>query len=156
MSSDHAERRAAIHDHLSLTLEQVGLPRAMARVYSALILAEGEGLSTSELMEALDISKASVTNAMQLLLGFELVQRYRVRGSREAHYRVLKNKWGPIMARKFAGISQVRKSSEEALAFADTQAARERLEEMRDVYSFFERELSDVMDRWDNRHEEER
>jgi DNA-binding transcriptional regulator GbsR (MarR family) len=143
-------------DHLSLTLEGAGFPRSMARVYSALMLAEGEGLSTSELMETLGISKASITNSMQLLLSVDLVQRYRVRGSREAHYRILKDKWGPIMARKFTGISAVRKSAEEALGLLESPAARERLEEMRDVYSFFERELSDVMTRWDTRHEEER
>jgi DNA-binding transcriptional regulator GbsR (MarR family) len=106
-------------------------------------------------METIGISKASVTNAMQLLTGVDLVQRYRVRGSREAHYRVLKDKWGPIMGRKFAGIAQVRRSAEEALAIADSGPARERLEEMVDVYAFFERELTDVMKRWETRHEEE-
>ena len=91
-TDDHS--RSEVLDHLSLTLESSGFPRSMARVYSALTLAEGEGLSTSELMESLGISKASITNSMQLLLGIDLVQRYRVRGSREAHYRVLKDRWG--------------------------------------------------------------
>ncbi len=128
----------------------------MARIYSALTLAEGEGLSTSELVESLGISKASITNSMQLLLGFDLVQRYHVRGSRQAHYRVLKGKWGAIMTRKWAAIGAVRSSAEEALEFTDSPAARARLEEMRDVYAFFENELSEVTKRWNTRHEEER
>lgn len=146
----------ALLDRLVLTLEASGFPRPMARVYAALMLAEGEGLSTSELMARLDISKASITNAMQLLLSVDLAERYRVRGSREAHYRILKGKWGPIMARKFAGISMVRDTAGSALAEAPSEAARERLQEMYDVYSFYEQELARVMERWEARREEER
>jgi DNA-binding transcriptional regulator GbsR (MarR family) len=156
MPAEQQARRVAVQDRLALTLEAAGFPRPMARVYAALMFAEGEGLATSELMDALGISKASVTNAMQLLTGVDLVQRYRVRGSREAHYRILKDRWGQIMARKFAGIAEVRRSAEDALAMAGSAAARERLEEMRDVYLFFETELSGVMRRWDERHKEER
>jgi hypothetical protein len=143
-------------DRLVSTLEASGFPRPLARVYAALMLAEGEGLSTSQLMASLAISKASITNAMQLLLSMDLAERYRVRGSREAHYRMLKNRWGPIMARKFAGISMVRRTAEEALSAVSSPAARERLLELHDVYLFYEQELADVMTRWEARHKEER
>jgi DNA-binding transcriptional regulator GbsR (MarR family) len=153
------ERRpaeTALLDRLVSTLEAAGFPRPLARVYAALMLAEGEGLSTSELMARLDISKASITNAMQLLLSLDLAERYRVRGSREAHYRILKGKWGPIMARKFSGIAMVRRTAADALATAPSEAARERLQEMYDVYSFFEQEFDGIMARWNARAEEEK
>lgn len=107
-------------------------------------------------MTRLDISKGSITNAMQLLLSLDLAERYRVRGSREAHYRILKDRWGPLMARKFAGISMVRRTAEEALAAATTEPARERLQEMYDVYAFYEKELDGIMARWNARREEDR
>lgn len=153
MSSDG---RPYVHDEaldkLSTVLETAGFPHAMARVYAALTLAEGEGLSTTELVEKLDISRASVSNAMQFLMGTDLVERYRVRGTREAHYRMLKGKWGDILARKFAGTSYLVRAIEEAMAASPSDKARERLEEMHGVYAFFESELENVMQRYYERN----
>lgn len=140
-----------MHERLTRMLEEVGFPHTIARVYTALTLAGGEGLSTSDLVTELEISKASVSNAMQFLVGTELVERYRVRGSREAHYRILKGVWGPILAKKFAAVGYIRRTVEEAMALEPSDAARERLEEMHDVYSFFEREFEEVMNRWNER-----
>ncbi len=132
-------------------LEEVGFPHTIARVYTVLTLAEGEGLATSELIEELEVSKASVSNAMQFLVGIELVERYRVRGSRQSHYRILKDVWGTILAKKFAAIGYIRRTVEEAMALEPSDKARERLEEMHDVYSFFETEFEEVMSRWNER-----
>jgi len=148
---DRQRRRVALLDRLARVLEQVGFPHGIARVYSALTLADGEGLSTSELIEELGISKASVSSAMQFLVGTDLVERYRVRSSREAHYRIVKGRWGDILARKFAATSSVRSAVEEAMEAVDSPAACERLEEMREVYSFFEKEFEDVMKRFNER-----
>ncbi|MBW6469195.1 MAG: hypothetical protein K0B85_08575 [Coriobacteriia bacterium] len=150
-ADDREKRRAAMLDKLATVLEQAGFPHGMAKVYAALTLADGEGLSTSDLIEELGISKASVSNAMQFLVGTNLVERYRVRGSREAHYRILKGRWGDILARKFAATSYVRSVAEEAMSATDSPAACARLEEMRDVYAFFEQEFENVMQRFKER-----
>lgn len=139
-------------DRLSSMLEAVGFPHVIARVYAALTLAPGEGMSTTELVDALGISRASISNAMQFLVGTNLAERYRVRGTREAHYRMLKGKWGDILARKFAGTSSVVRALEEALAASPSEMARERLEEMHAVYVFFEREFEGVMQRFYERN----
>ena len=148
---DRDKRWRAMHERLTRMLEEVGFPHTIARVYTALTLAEGEGLSTSELVEELEVSKASVSNATQFLVGIDLVERYRVRGSREAHYRIVKGVWGTILARKFAAIGYIRLTVDEALALDPTDEARDRLEEMHDVYSFFEKEFEEVQNRWNER-----
>jgi DNA-binding transcriptional regulator GbsR (MarR family) len=148
---EREKRRTAALDKLAAVLEQVGFPHSMAKVYAALTLADSEGLSTGELTEELGISKASVSNAMQFLVGTDLVERYRVRGSREAHYRILKGRWGDIIARKFTATSYVRSVAEDAMTVVESPAARERLEEMRDVYAFFEQEFENVMERFNER-----
>jgi DNA-binding transcriptional regulator GbsR (MarR family) len=140
-----------MHERLSRMLEEVGFPHTVARVYTSLTLAEGEGLSTSELVDELQVSKASISHATQFLAGTSLVERYRVPGSREAHYRILKGVWGPILAKKFAAISYIRQTVDEAMELTDSELAMERLEEMHDVYSFFEREFEQVQARWDER-----
>jgi len=144
-------RQAELREKLARMLELVGFPHAISRVYAALTMAPGEGLSTSELMDELHISKAAITNAMQFLVGTELVERYRVPRSREAHYRILKGKWGDIMVKKFTATSYITSVVREAKGGTDSPLALERLNEMEDVYSFFEDEFKAVMDRWDER-----
>jgi len=141
-----------MHERLARMLEEIGFPHTVARVYTALTLAEGEGLSSSELVEELGVSKASVSNATQFLTGTELVERYRVRGSRETHYRIVKGVWGTLLAKKFAAIGYIRRTVEEALSLDPTEMAAERLEEMHDVYSFFENEFEEVKKRWNERN----
>ncbi|HKZ30154.1 MAG TPA: MarR family transcriptional regulator, partial [Acidimicrobiia bacterium] len=94
---DRDRRWRVMHERLTRMLEEVGFPHTIARVYTALTLAPGEGLSASDLAEELEISKASVSNATQFLAGIDLVERYRVRGSRKTHYRILKDVWGTIL-----------------------------------------------------------
>ena len=139
-------------ERLTRMLEEVGFPHTVARVYTALTLAEGMGLSTGELVDELEVSKASVSNATQFLVGTELVERYRVPGSREAHYRILKGVWGTILAKKFAAVGFIRKTVEEAMSLDPSEEAQERLEEMHSVYVFFEKEFEEVQRRWNERN----
>ena len=152
MSGDRGVAPSDSLERLSRMLEGVGFPHTIARVYAALTLAEGEGLSTTELVDALGVSRASISNAMQFLEGTELVERYRVRGSRESHYRMLKGRWGDVLARKIAATGYIRKIAEEVLATTTSPHARERLEEMHDVYAFFEQEFKGVIERFNERN----
>ena len=88
-----ADQRGEPIGRLSGLLEAVGFPHVIARVYAALTLAEGEGLSTTELIDQLGVPMASISNAMQFLVGVEPVERYRVPGTRGRHYRMLKGRW---------------------------------------------------------------
>jgi DNA-binding transcriptional regulator GbsR (MarR family) len=110
-----ADERGEPIGRLSGLLEAVGFPHVIARVYAALTLAEGEGLSTMELIDQLGVSRASISNAMQFLVGVELVERYRVPGTREAHYRMLKGRWGDVLARKIAATGHIRRITRTAL-----------------------------------------
>ncbi|MFW6369221.1 MAG: GbsR/MarR family transcriptional regulator [Myxococcota bacterium] len=146
------QERAELLDEMARVLEGAGFPHGIARVYAALTLVEGEGASTSDLTQTLDISKASITTAMQFLIGTKLVERYRVRGSREAHYRNVKGSWEEILSAKFAATSHIRKVTERALEVAESEQARERIQEMHDVYAFFEKEMAEMMRRWNRRN----
>lgn len=150
-AADRERHRVELREKLARMLETVGFPHAISRVYATLTMAPGEGMSTSELMDELNVSKATISNTMQFLGGVELVERYRVPGSREAHYRVLKGKWGDIMVRKLAATSYITSVVREAKKVTDSPLALERLDEMEAVYSFFEDEFKAVMDRWDER-----
>ena len=146
------DQRGEPLERLAGLLEAVGFPHVIARVYAALTLAEGEGLSTTELLDQLGVSKASISNAMQFLVGVELVERYRVPGTREAHYRMLKGRWGDVLARKIAATGHIRRIAGEVLESTASAKARERLQEMHDVYAFFEEEFEGVIKRFNERN----
>ena len=110
-----ADQRGEPIGRLSGLLEAVGFPHVIARVYAALTLAEGEGLSTMELIDQLGVSRASISSAMQFLVGVEPVEWYRVPGTREAHYWMLKGRWGDVLARKIAATGHIRRITRTAL-----------------------------------------
>ncbi len=149
--TEQAKKRSVLFERMTTMMETLGFPHLTARIYSALMLAEGEGLSTSQIVEELEISKASVSTSTQLLLAMGLAERYRVKNSREAYYRLLKGVWGPILAKKFEAMTAVTNTAREALAMAETDKAKERLQEMYDIYSFFEGEYQTVMQHWRER-----
>ncbi len=151
MSENTQLRRSALFERMTTMMETLGFPHLTARIYSALMLAEGEGLSTSQIIDELGISKASVSTSTQLLLAMGLAEKYRVRGSRETHFRLLKGVWGPILAKKFEAMTLITHTAREALEMAETQKAKERLQEMYDIYSFFEEEYQMVMTHWRER-----
>jgi DNA-binding transcriptional regulator GbsR (MarR family) len=132
-------------------LEGVGFTHAMARIYAAVTLAPGEGLSSSELASVVGMSKATVSTSTQLLVGTGLLERYRVPGSRETHYRILKEAWGPLLAKKFTLMTAITRTVDEALRYTDSTPARERLGQMRDAYAFFEQEFATILQHWDER-----
>jgi len=146
------DQRSELLERLSGLLEAVGFPHVIARVYAALTLAEGEGLSTTELLDQLGVSRASISNAMQFLVGTELVERCRVPGIREAHYRMLKGRWGDVLARKISATGHIRRIAGEVLGSTTSPQARERLQEMHDVYAFFEDEFEGVIQRFNERN----
>ncbi|MBU4555532.1 MAG: hypothetical protein KJ747_01500 [Actinobacteria bacterium] len=152
MSSDDRDvRAAAMLERLARSLEGVGFPRAMARAYAALMMADGEGLSTSELVETLGLSRASISNTTQFLVSTSLIETYHVRGSRETHYRMLKGTWGDLLTRKFGLMKQIPSIAKEAMDVTDSPLAHERLQEMYEVYSFFGQEFEKIMVSWNER-----
>lgn len=138
-------------ERLARSLEGVGFTRVMSHVYAALMMAKGEGLSTTELVETLGLSRASISNATQFLVSASLIEKYHVRGSRETHYRMVKGTWGDLLTRKLGLMKQMPIIAKEAMDVTDSPLARERLQEMYEVYSFFEQEFEKIMVSWNER-----
>lgn len=120
-------------------------------MYAALTLAEGRGLSTSGLVESLDLSRASIRNAARFLVGIGIGERYRVPDSREACYRMTEGVWGPILAKKATAIGEMRGTPETALDCEAPEEAPPRLQEMHDVSAFFVEAFEEIMQRVNER-----
>ena len=140
---DYVERFAAV-------LVAAGFPPMPARVFVALLIAESGRLTAADLAATLRISPAAVSGAVRYLVQLGLVHKERVPGSRRDYYRMPGNMWDDMLRLRDQVMSRwtalVREGID--LVGADTPAGA-RLAEQADFLEFVSKELSDVLDRWD-------
>jgi hypothetical protein len=78
------------------------------------------------------------------------VERVGVAGERRAHYRLRPACWTTDMREKLDRITEMRTIAEQGLAALDgaPKQRRQRLQDMRDFYVFFEAEFPAMIERW--------
>src|SRR5579862_3742474 len=140
---DYIERFAAV-------LVAAGFPPMPARVFVALLIADSGRLTAAELAGTLRISPAAISGGVRYLIQVGLVHKERVPGSRRDYYRMPGNMWDDMLRLRDQVMSRwtalVREGID--LVGADTPAGA-RLAEQADFLEFVSKELSDVLDRWD-------
>lgn len=80
-------------EHLAATLISTGVPRMMARVLACLCSTDTGSLTSADLVRRLQVSPASVSNAIAYLEAQELVRRERDPGQRHERYVVGDDVW---------------------------------------------------------------
>jgi DNA-binding transcriptional regulator GbsR (MarR family) len=155
------DRTGGLHDfadEIGLFFEDNGLPRMPGRVLGWLLVCDPPQQSADELAAALQASRGSISMAMQLLQGSGAVQRVAVPGSRRTYYRLTPGFWLREAEEKAAIAARWRKLAERGLdLLADRpEDGRQRLQEMHDMYAFFEEEYARMRDEWVARQEQGR
>ena len=151
------EERASYAEDFGLLFEGFGLPRMVGRVLGALLTSTEPELSAEELAEALRASRGSISSATRALVAMGLVQRRTRPGQRRDYFRMKPNAWDELMRRELESLSRFRRMAERGLEIVDSDGANTRrsLEELRDFYTYWERELPAVLDRWEKSKKEE-
>ncbi|MCL4869882.1 MAG: MarR family transcriptional regulator [Anaerolineae bacterium] len=134
----------------ALQFEQVGMSRSAGRILGWLLIADPPHQSMNALVDALQISKSSVSAATQFLIRHDLIQRISLPGERPDYYRVTEGVWPNMMHQQINQMILLRKLAEQGLDLLADQPVvrRERLQEMDDFYAFFEKELPLLIERW--------
>lgn len=137
-------------EHAGLVLERFGLPRTAGRMVGFLLLAEPAHQSSRQLAEGLGVSKGSISTATRLLLASGSIERVGVAGAREDYFRLSEAGRDELLTDQIRRIGEVRALLEEGLELAATrgQAVQDRMAEAHAFYSFIERELPGVLERW--------
>lgn len=150
MEGQHPDNaRTRFIEEFGALFSVAGVPPMAGRVLAMLLLSE-EGLPSGDLVAALGVSKGAVSTATRLLVQFHMVDRYHVRGSRQTHFRTRPGLWTEALRQKMAVLSGMRALAEQGLELVgDAARARERIEEMRGIYSFFEESLPEMFERWE-------
>jgi len=155
------EERQRYIEEFGRLFEGFGTPRMVGRVLGALMVADPPEMSAEELAEVLRASRGSISTATRTLEQIGLVERVGRTGERRDYFRNKPGAWHELTRRRLEGIGVFRELAERGLRILDAEGrgkpeVRLGLEEMRDFYAFWEREVPAIFERWEERGKEER
>jgi len=143
------EEVAEFVERFGATLEEGGVPRMAARVFTALLVTDSGRLTAAELAEQLRISPAAVSGAVRYLTQVGLVAREREPGSRRDVYRLHQQVWYEAIVNREPLLSRWRRSLQDGVeAVGPDTPAGHRLSESVDFFSFLIEEMPAMLARW--------
>jgi len=142
------ERREAA-EHLALTLVGAGMQRMGARTLAAFLFAEKDTLTAGDLADELGVSAGSVSGAVKMVAQMGLIERIHVAGSRREHFRMRDNAWTTLYSRQHSVVDDVLRAVEKGVDAVGPGRAHDRLEYMRDFYTFLLNEAPMLVERFE-------
>lgn len=121
-------------EKLSLLYEEQGHPRISGQILGWLHVCEPPEQSFSDLVENLQVSKASISNMTRLLIQGGLIERVRKQGERQIHFRLVDNIWCNFMEKRLEFLFSMRKLS---ALYIDEGGENEDLQRVREMHEFY-------------------
>ena len=156
MDNEREVEKKQFAEEVGILFEQTGMPRMAGRIVGWLLISDPAHQSTSELVEALTASKGSISTTTRLLIRIGLIERISLPGQRHDYFRVKPNAWHQMLKDTMIQTTTFRQLMEKGLELLRDNAHSNRalLEEMHDMYAFFEREFPVLFERWEQKRKE--
>jgi DNA-binding transcriptional regulator GbsR (MarR family) len=134
-----------------LYFEGIGLTRIAGRIIGWLLICDPPHQQQSELVEALEASKSSISVALKDLTTLYLVERFALPGDRGTYYRTSKDMWTRSFRARMHQVTQLKELSQRGLDALEDESPerRQRLGIMHDINAFLESEFPKLLDQWD-------
>ena len=152
MNDEREAEKQQFVEHVGIAFEQTGLPQMAGRIFGWLLISDPSHQSTEQLAEALIASKGSISTTTRLLIQTGLIERLTLPGIRHDYFRLRPDAWRNMIRHGLEDeVKMFRQLAELGLELpADkTPLTRKWLEEMRDIYAFFEQEFPACLERWE-------
>ena len=152
MQDERQAERQQFVEEVGIVFEQTGMARMAGRILGWLLISDPSHQSTDQLAEALMASKGSISTMTRLLIQIGLIERLSLPGVRHDYFRLRPDAWRHWIRHGLEDeIKMVRQLAEHGLELlADkTPLTQKWLEEMRDIYTFLEREVPALLERWE-------
>ena len=151
MNSERQVEEKRFVEEVGIFFEQSGLPQMAGRILGWLMISDPPHQTTAELVEALSASKGSISTTTRLLIRIGLIERISLPGQRHNHFRIKLGAWHQLFKDSVDQATAFRQLIERGLELLEgkVHVNRQWLEEMRDMYAFFERELPALLERWE-------
>jgi len=139
-------------------MEKAGVPRIAGQILGLLQVCDPEIVSLPELAETLGISRASASTSARMLEQIGIVERTIRTGDRRDYYRISEDAWHRFFQTRFEMMRRLRQNADAGLRVLDGEQPerRQRLERMRRLYAFLERELPKLLERYEDEEPGER
>ena len=136
-------------EEIGLVFDSMHLPRMAGRVLGAILLGPADGATASDLADALQASKGSISNMTQLLIHYRFVDRTVRAGDRRDRFVIRSGAWARMMLWRLELLQRLQELAGDGLELLPPDGNPEPLQEVRDMYAFLERELPKLFDRWE-------
>jgi DNA-binding transcriptional regulator GbsR (MarR family) len=136
-------------------METRGVPRAAGRIFSYLQVSEPAEQTAAQISTALGVSLGTVSSMTRLLMNAGWVRRTTRRGERQAVYRAAEGTMTLAVDGVMEPIRLARALTSRGLELmaGRPEVSRERLQELNDVYRFFEETFPEILDQWHHRRD---
>jgi len=151
MNDEQQVKEKSFVEEFGLVFQQLGFPRMAGRIIGWLLLCNPPHQSIDELAEALMASRGSISTMTRLLIQGGLIERVSLPGVRHDYFRIRHGASQHLLRQKAEAITVLRQLAERGLELLGDKATltRQGLEEMRDMYAFFEQEFPALVERWE-------
>lgn len=141
---------SAFIEQMGLACEANGLSRIAGRMLGYLLI-DDEPHSLDELVEQLQVSKASVSTNARLLEHYGIIERHSVPGDRRDYYRIGEHPWAKIQELSRQRLLRTQQAFERGLAEipAEMEDMRRRLETWYNFHTFLLEEIENKLRRWE-------
>lgn len=132
--------------------QMTGDSRITGLITGWLLICQPAHQSITELSEALDISKASVSTVIRQMQQRQTVERYAVAGTRQHYYRLTGGgNWARILRARWMFVTAGRNLAEQGIdMLTKNSTPSDRLTEYADFLAFMDQEIGDkLIDRWE-------
>ncbi len=145
------EERLHYAEDFGLLFEGAGGARMLGRVLGVLLISDPPERSAEELAGELRASRGSISQATRTLVRMGMVRRVSRLGERRDYFRMQRDAWRETTRQQTALLGVFQNMADRGLKLVGPEGseARRGLEEMRDFYAFWERELPAALARWD-------
>lgn len=150
MVSENSKNKQVYIEELGMVMESFGMTRVAGRVLSALLVADPPEQTAEQLAATLQASRGAISNGTTMLETMGLIERRRRPGDRKDYFRNKPNAWFEATKKQVAMITYLRGLAEKGLEVIDSNDPNvtEGLRDMRDMLTFYERELPEMLRRW--------
>jgi DNA-binding transcriptional regulator GbsR (MarR family) len=145
------ERQAQFVEGVGQMLSAQGLPRMAGRMWAWLLICDPAQQTAAQLAHALHASRGSISDSARLLTSAGLISRTTRAGDRREYFSIPVGAVRTLMQGRMPGVIAMRRLMDEGLELLADHPPdqRARVQEVHDVYAFFERELPAMLERFE-------
>ena len=133
-------------------------PRIAGKIFGYLLICDPPEQTQKQIAESLNISKGSASTMIRMLVQTQIVKEFTKPGDRPLFYKIRKGGWEKLFLTKLKNLAVVRNLLNEGRSALENKSSdfTDRIDELDNLYAFFEEELQSIISKWEKLNQERR